>query len=347
VSQILRPYQVGALNRLKENIRSGIKTQVLQMSVGSGKTSVASAIMQGAQAKGNRAMFIVDSLELVDQAAERFMADGLDVGVIQGQHYLTDYSKPIQVATIQTLKNRWPEMPPSLHPKIMMIDECFAPGTKISTPSGARGIEFVRCGDYVYNATGVGIVEAISTKLVEETKLLVFDDGTETECTSNHPFFTDAGWVPAGAMEVGTIIFSNESVRVLRDGLFSEEGCSYRGREGFQCANDMRGMPACERYIVEANSDDVQQELRAVRGCIQAEDYYDEDRKGSYPTAIGVGQAKMLLNILLEEAEKPHALSGNERSGIEKAEGYWPQTQGSRGERHRNDRPAEGDVTRS
>jgi len=124
MSQTLRDYQAESLARLKANLRAGVKAQVLLMATGSGKTTVASAIMQGAQAKGNRAIFVVDSLELVDQAAARFIADGLDVGVIQGQHYLTDYSKPIQVATIQTLRRRWEYMPDEIKPAVVMVDEC-------------------------------------------------------------------------------------------------------------------------------------------------------------------------------------------------------------------------------
>lgn len=122
--QTLRQYQTESLNALRTNLAKGVMAQVLQMATGAGKTTVASAVMQGANAKGNRAYFIVDSLELVDQAAARFESDGLQVGVIQGDHWMTDYSKPIQVATIQTLRNRWPEIAPQLKPDVLMIDEC-------------------------------------------------------------------------------------------------------------------------------------------------------------------------------------------------------------------------------
>lgn len=123
MAQSLRDYQSWSLNQLRTNIGKGIKTQLLMLSTGAGKTTVASAVMQGAYAKGNRAYFIVDSLELVDQAAARFMADGLPVGIIQGDHYMTDYGKPIQVATIQTLKNRWHQIHPDLRPNLIIVDE--------------------------------------------------------------------------------------------------------------------------------------------------------------------------------------------------------------------------------
>lgn len=124
MTQALRPYQHHALNALRQGIKDGVKAQVLMLATGGGKTTVASAIKAGAVAKGNRAYFIVDSLELVDQAARRFMEDGMEVGVIQGNHPMTDYSKPVQVATIQTLRHRWPELAEKLKPSVVVIDEC-------------------------------------------------------------------------------------------------------------------------------------------------------------------------------------------------------------------------------
>lgn len=124
MTQQLRKYQSHALDRLRAGIRNGCQAQVLMAPTGSGKTTIASAIKQGAASKGRKAFFVVDSLELVDQAAQRFAQDGMRVGVIQGNHYLTDYSAPIQVATIQTLKRRWPQMPDEVRPDLVIIDEC-------------------------------------------------------------------------------------------------------------------------------------------------------------------------------------------------------------------------------
>lgn len=124
MTQQLRPYQQTALDQLRAGIKAGMRAQVLMLATGGGKTTVASAIKQGAVAKGNRAYFIVDSLELVDQAARRFLEDGMGVGVIQGNHPMTDYSQPVQVATIQTLRRRWPELAEKLKPAVVVIDEC-------------------------------------------------------------------------------------------------------------------------------------------------------------------------------------------------------------------------------
>lgn len=123
MAQTLRQYQSDALNDLRRGIRDGHLVQMLMAPTGAGKTTIASAMKIGACAKGKRAFFIVDSLELVDQAAKRFYEDGLEVGVIQGDHSWTDYSKPIQVCTIQTLRSRWKDLADHLKPDLVVIDE--------------------------------------------------------------------------------------------------------------------------------------------------------------------------------------------------------------------------------
>ena len=125
----LRPYQEWALNELRSGIKNKTPAQVLMMATGAGKTTVASQMMLGAMRKGKRAYFVVDSLELVDQAVARFVDDGLEVGVIQGDNAMTDYGKPIQVATIQTLRSRWQSIVQQLKPDVLVVDECHVAHT--------------------------------------------------------------------------------------------------------------------------------------------------------------------------------------------------------------------------
>lgn len=103
---ILRPHQELAIEMLRDSMRRGNKRIVLAAACAFGKTVVASAMIQSAVEKGKRCCFIVDRVELVDQASRRLTQDGIDHGIIQGDHPLTDYSKQVQIATIQTLKNR-------------------------------------------------------------------------------------------------------------------------------------------------------------------------------------------------------------------------------------------------
>lgn len=119
----LREYQRDSLEALRRGIRQGMLAQMLMLCTGAGKTTIASAMKAGCVDKGKRAFFIVDTLELIEQAVNRFIADGLEVGVIQSQHELTDYSKPVQVASIQTLRKRWDKIAEHLKPDLVVIDE--------------------------------------------------------------------------------------------------------------------------------------------------------------------------------------------------------------------------------
>lgn len=103
----LRDYQQAALDDLRATIRQGVKRVVLQAPTGAGKTVVAAAMCEGARQKGNRLAFVVSSISLIDQTVENFYSEGIrDIGVIQADHRMSDWSKPVQICSIQTLKSR-------------------------------------------------------------------------------------------------------------------------------------------------------------------------------------------------------------------------------------------------
>jgi DNA repair protein RadD len=105
----LRPHQSKAIAMLRASLMAGKRKPVLQLSTGSGKTLIAAKIIQSARAKGNRVLFVCDAIQLIDQTVAAFAEEGIyDVGVIQSKHPMTDWSQPVQVASIQTLVNRTP-----------------------------------------------------------------------------------------------------------------------------------------------------------------------------------------------------------------------------------------------
>lgn len=117
----LRPYQLQALDAIRDSVRGGVKRLVVQAPTGSGKTKLAAAIVDGAMAKGNRTAFVVPAISLIDQTVESFYAEGIrEIGVIQASHQLTNWSRPVQVCSIQTIQARkaWPEA------KTVIFDEC-------------------------------------------------------------------------------------------------------------------------------------------------------------------------------------------------------------------------------
>lgn len=116
----LRPRQIESMSRLRQSIASGHRRPVLQAPTGFGKTIIGSAIVEGAMSKGNRVVFVAPAVDLIDQTVAAFYREGItDVGVIQADHPMTDWSKPVQVASVQTLARR--KRPEA---DVVVVDEC-------------------------------------------------------------------------------------------------------------------------------------------------------------------------------------------------------------------------------
>jgi DNA repair protein RadD len=104
---ILRPHQEQLLAQIDQTVSAGARRIVAQAPTGFGKTIVGAHRLRLLQEAGKRAVFIVPALSLIDQTVEKLAAEGVrDVGVIQAQHFMTNYAQPIQVASTQTLARR-------------------------------------------------------------------------------------------------------------------------------------------------------------------------------------------------------------------------------------------------
>jgi superfamily II DNA or RNA helicase len=123
----LRPYQVDAVEKLRAGIRNGLRRQILVAPTAFGKTECAAHIIQQSQLKGSTSWFIVDRITLIDQTSERFASYGIDHGIIQADHWLTDSRKSVQIVSAQTLINR-PTLP---FPDLIVHDEAHCQFLKI------------------------------------------------------------------------------------------------------------------------------------------------------------------------------------------------------------------------
>lgn len=114
-----RPFQSAAHDSLRKGLRDGHKNQILMSPTGSGKTYLGLRIAHEALAKGKRAIFVCDRTTLIDQTSATADRYGLSAhGVIQADHWRTDYSKPFQIASAQTLARRqWPDA------DVIIVDE--------------------------------------------------------------------------------------------------------------------------------------------------------------------------------------------------------------------------------
>lgn len=115
-----RPHQINATSMLRDAYRRGRRRPMLQLATGAGKTFIAAMMIESARAKGHRCLFIVDAISLVDQTIDAFYGEGLyDIGVIQANHPMTDWGKPILIASVQTLRRRG--MPENIG--LVIVDE--------------------------------------------------------------------------------------------------------------------------------------------------------------------------------------------------------------------------------
>ncbi|MCF4166351.1 DEAD/DEAH box helicase [Zavarzinia compransoris] len=103
----LRPHQARTIRMLRSSLAGGRRRPMVKLPTGAGKTRLAAAIIEMARNKGRRAIFCVPAISLIDQTVNAFWDVGIaDVGVIQASHPLTDWSRPVQVASVQTLARR-------------------------------------------------------------------------------------------------------------------------------------------------------------------------------------------------------------------------------------------------
>jgi len=104
--------------------------------------------------------------------------------------------------------------------RTVVCDECFVAGTPVRTPTGDVPIETVKVGDLVETHVGPRRVSRVYTRLksISDMVTLTLSTGETLEGSSDHPFFTDAGWLPAALCE-GRQVFRNSDLSDLSDAL--------------------------------------------------------------------------------------------------------------------------------
>ena len=214
---MLRDYQQRAIDQLYAWFSANpTGNPCLVLPTGSGKSHIVAALCKNALQEWPETtiLMLTHVKELIVQNAEKMRLHwpGAPLGIYSAGIGKKDLGEPITFAGIQSVRTKAPLLG---HIDLVIIDECFVSGTKISTTKGQIDIDKVRCGDLVFNTRGIGIVEAVSCRSVLETFLVELDDGSKFECTGNHPIFTENGWKKTSELEVGTHLFCIEDVSSL------------------------------------------------------------------------------------------------------------------------------------
>jgi hypothetical protein len=202
----LRDYQQRAITQLYDWFAAdNAGNPCLVLPTGSGKSHIIAALCKDAlqQWPETRVLMLSHQKELIEQDAQKMRLHwpNAPMGIYSASIGRKDLGEPITFAGIQSLRGKAALIG---HIDLAIIDECFVAGTKIATPRGDIDIDKVRCGDLVFSARGVGVVEAVSCRSAFETLRVELDDGTSIECTANHPFLTDNGWTQAQQLEIGS-----------------------------------------------------------------------------------------------------------------------------------------------
>lgn len=118
----LRDYQDQSIVGLRQNIRDGIKNQILLAPTGAGKTVLGAYLLNESYNKGRRAVFICDRISLVEQTSATLDHYGIPHGIIQASHWRFKPWERIQIASAATLARRdWPK-----DIDLIIVDECHS-----------------------------------------------------------------------------------------------------------------------------------------------------------------------------------------------------------------------------
>lgn len=232
----LRDYQKDAIAAVKRDWDAGYTDLLGTCATGGGKSAIFLALLHDELLlKPCRALILAHRKELIEQPIDKLYQyypemEG-QAGIVMGEVNQPD--RPVTVATIQSLAISPKRLAGILgHGVIdyLITDECFVAGTLID----GRPIETIRKGDLTTSfceQTGdlvAGKVVACIRRACPERLVQISIGDRKVTCTTNHPFFTEHGWKPAGAIRNNEKIYVTRNVDMLsmRQGIYTQKSLS-------------------------------------------------------------------------------------------------------------------------
>ena len=116
----LRPYQQEGIEKIFSEWRADCRSVLFQMPTGTGKTVLFAEIVNKGYRKDRHIIVVAHRQELIEQIVGKLEGIGVEAGIIMAGEK-EDYSKKVQVASIQTLVRRRYPAPDSVN--LVIIDE--------------------------------------------------------------------------------------------------------------------------------------------------------------------------------------------------------------------------------
>lgn len=195
-------WQVEAMLAIRRDLREHPETLV-SAATGTGKGTLAAALVVKAARAGKRILFLVHMDELINDVMERAIAiePALYAGKVKAK--LNEIDRQVVFCSMQTMKGKRLDDIDKFPFDYVITDECFVAGTPIRMAAGSdKAIEDVRVGDLVlaYDEAADSFgAEAVTETMVRHTiqTVSITVGMVRLRCTANHPFFTRRGWVNA------------------------------------------------------------------------------------------------------------------------------------------------------
>ena len=287
--EILRDYQLKSVESLRDVLRSGKRRPILVSPTGSGKSVTLGNVISLVNGNGKNVLWLVHRRNLTFQMRDTLKKFfGIDVGIIMAG-VETDLENNVQLCTYQTFSRRmnlgyFNKNKVLIDPDIIIVDECFAGDTLISTPMGEKRIDIMRCGDIVYNQFGVGVVKSIfSTMAKTDLYLLEIENGKTIKCTGDHPVFTKDGWKEVRKLDKGEDLFSIKGMSLLwKSVLPSEKGEYFFKNRKTNQENSIRMCMEKAEILLDILCKEDGKSYERQSGSPAHEGYIEKDKTSSY-----------------------------------------------------------------
>ncbi len=200
--------------------------------------------------------------------------------------------------------------------RMIIIDECFAPETRVNTPDGYRRIDEINAGDFVIGVQGPQRVKRTMKNKLDLTRIvqLRLSDGRSIMCSEDHAFLSDSGWIAAkDTIHAKSITTVNENIPHTMQKMWDRD---YEQRRGYSILRKLlgAGMPRMWKEILEQRKDVFTSLRKSSRGAETMRTTFTGTYRGCKTRAFetcqnrsGVAFSKKIIRS--NEVQKPYGKS--------------------------------------